>query len=146
MKKILLISMFAVFVMTVEAHKPPHHHSHHAYSHHAFGSASFYADGPYYLLIKVDNTPFNRQPSDYVEVNQLRPGRHLIQIKAIGHHEVKYLTQEVFVRPGENIDFAVFSHGFYSPLTCAVVTERLNQRYPTRRPVYHEQRPEYGRW
>ncbi len=123
MKHLLL---FLGLTLTFTSYTDGHHRG-------RISQVSFFTDGPIEMSVTINGYLINNRPQRWVEVNNLRPGRHVVRIKAYGPRRVKYLTQVIHVRPGNRIDFQV---GAVNP-RASLYMVRLPDRMPYRRPAFH---------
>ncbi len=95
--------------------------------------AYFYASGPFEMSITIDGYLVNRHPRGWVETN-LRPGNHIVRIKAYGPRGVKYLTRSIYVRAGAVNQYRISSPGPFAGLYMDY-ENTIHRQY--RRPAYH---------
>ncbi len=100
MKYILLFGILFSLTLTTNAH----HSSRRS-------AVSFYVDQPFYVQVYLNGFLVNRSPESFVEIDNLRPGKHFVKIKAFGPRRIKYLTSVIHVRPGIQVDYLIGSYG-----------------------------------
>ena len=133
MKKLGLLLIGLSLAIATQAEGPPRH------GRGLVSNTMIYADGPFDIQVFVNGYLVNRRASSWVDLGYLRPGRHWVEVKAIGPRRTKFVERTIVVRPGVRKEFAVFSNGPRAPLMMTRETAVPIGR-PGNRPYGHTQR------
>jgi hypothetical protein len=97
MKKLLLIILIGILTVTGSDAFP--------------SKVKFTANGNRKMRVFLDNQLLNRRPTNFVFLEQLRPGRHVVRVEVYGRRGKITLQDVIFVRRGFESHFTLTRHG-----------------------------------